>query len=328
LKLLKSETHPVQFLFAGKAHPQDVMGKDLIKDIVRFAKENGVEDRLIFIENYDMNVARHLVQGVDVWLNTPERPHEASGTSGMKVLGNGGLNLSIMDGWWDEAYSPSVGWAIGRGRQLNDYNQQFDYDAKMLYDLLEQQVVPLYYQTDDGSIPRRWISRVKDSICELVPRFTARRMVKEYCEDYYLPAFQRCLRLCEGDQSGVKELSAWKRQIESHWHEVSILKVESDSKDQLVPGQEVKIKAKVRLGSITASDIEVQICHGAIDQNNHLEALTCIPMELESNGDEALFKGVVKVEDSGRFGYTVRVIPTHPLLGNPLRIGLVKWAPF
>ncbi|MBU1638417.1 alpha-glucan family phosphorylase [bacterium] len=328
LKILKNEARPVQFVFAGKAHPQDVMGKDLIRDIVRFAKDNGVEDRLVFIENYDMNVARHLVQGVDVWLNTPERPHEASGTSGMKVLGNGGLNLSIMDGWWDEAYSSNVGWAIGRGRQLHDYNRQFDHDARMLYDVVEQQVIPMYYQVDDGSIPRRWVSRMKDSICELVPRFTARRMVKEYCEDYYMPAFQRCLRLCDGEREGVKELDTWRRHLESHWHEVSILKVDCDSSDHLTPGQEVKVKAKVRLGSITSSDIEVQICFGTIDQNNHLELLGIIPMEIESNGNEALFKGAVKVEDSGRFGYTVRVIPNHPLLANPLRMGLVKWAPF
>jgi starch phosphorylase len=326
LKMLKDPDRPVQFIFAGKAHPQDVMGKDLIREIVRFAKENDVEDRMIFVENYDMNVARHLVQGVDVWLNTPRRPHEASGTSGMKVLGNGGLNLSILDGWWDEAYASNVGWAIGSGKELHNEEQQDEQEARMLYDILEQQVIPLFYQHEDGNLPRRWISRMKDSICELVPRFTARRMVKEYCEDYYLPAFERCMRLCDDERRGVRELDAWRRHIESSWHDVSILNVESSNDKQLVPGDKIDVTARIRLGAVAASDVEVQICYGLLDDDDHLIPVGCLPMEGSAAGEDFTYSGSITVEDSGRLGYTVRVIPSHPLLGNPLRLGLVRWA--
>ena len=187
-RLLTDPNRPVQIIMAGKAHPRDDGGKELIRKIVQFAKTEEVRNRIVFLEDYDMNVARYLVQGVDVWLNTPRRPMEASGTSGMKVLANGGLNLSIPDGWWAEgATHGQVGWSIGRGEDYSDPDYQDRIEASMLYDLLEKEVIPLFYDRNTEGVPRAWIARVKNSMRELVPVFNTHRMVAEYATKFYFP---------------------------------------------------------------------------------------------------------------------------------------------
>ncbi|RPH94128.1 glycosyltransferase family 1 protein [candidate division KSB1 bacterium] len=326
LALLRDPQRPIQIVFAGKAHPQDDAGKALIRDIIYFARSQGVEHRLIFVENYDMAVARHLVQGVDIWLNTPRRPLEASGTSGMKVLPNGGINMSILDGWWDEGYTQNVGWAIGRGRAITDEKAQDDWDAQSLYDLLERHVVPLYYTYDDGKIPRRWIARMKESIAELVPRFNSNRMVKEYCEDAYSPALGRCHELADKNCAAAKQLAAWKTLVRKNWESVKITSIKTGDARSIAPGSELDIAATVSLGPLTPNDIEVQVYFGPLRSDGSIAFSGCESLEPDPRSDGTLYRGRVVFPDSGRYGYTVRIMPYHPLLGNALKMGLVHWA--
>jgi starch phosphorylase len=326
LTLLRDTQRPLQIVFAGKAHPQDDAGKALIHDIIYFARANGVENRLVFVENYDLVVARYLVHGVDVWLNTPRRPLEASGTSGMKVLCNGGLNLSVLDGWWDEACAPNVGWAIGRGKAYGDEKTQDDRDARSLYDTLERQIIPLFYTYDDGRLPRRWIARMKDSIAELVPRFNSNRMVKEYCEDAYAPALDRCHQLAADGCAAARQLAAWKSSLRAHWNEVKITSIEADLPPAITPGSEVEVKAHVSLGALSPNDVEVQVYYGPTQADGSIAFSGCAPLEPDPQGDGTLYRGRVVFPDSGRYGYTVRIMPYHPLLGNALKMGLVHWA--
>ncbi|MCB9357060.1 MAG: alpha-glucan family phosphorylase [Calditrichaeota bacterium] len=326
LALLKDTERPVQFVFAGKAHPQDVMGKDLIQALIQFARKNGVEHRMLFIENYDMTVASYLVQGVDIWMNNPRRPLEASGTSGMKVLINGGLNFSILDGWWDEGYLPENGWAIGAGLQFGNDEQQDESDARMLFDVLEKQIVPLYYRRNEHGVPEAWMQKVKASMRGLVPRFAARRMVKEYWEDFYVKALERCIMMEMDSAAGARELARWKKHIEGHWHEVKVLKVDTEPAYNLHPGSPVKVRVEVSLGGLLPDDVEVQICYGQVNGPS-MDLAGYSRLEHMSDGSSHVYAGDWTAPENGLFGFTVRVVPSHPYLGNPLRMGIVRWAP-
>ncbi|HEY3294476.1 MAG TPA: alpha-glucan family phosphorylase [bacterium] len=326
LALLRDPKRPLQLVFAGKAHPQDDAGKALIHDIIYFARSQGLENRIVFLENYDLGVARYLTHGVDVWLNTPRRPLEASGTSGMKILPNGGLNLSVLDGWWDEAYAPGLGWPIGRGRTVPDEKTQDDRDAQSLYDTLEKQIVPLFYGYEDGKIPRRWIASMKESIAELVPRFNSNRMVKEYCEDYYSRALARSRHLMEDNCAGAKALAVWKERIRAAWNGVSIAGVKTTPSATLSSGAEVELSTQVNLGTLQPGDVEVQAYFGPLRADGSIAFSGYQVLEADS-GTKGAYFGTVTFPESGRFGYTVRVIPYHPLIGNPLKMGLVCWAP-
>jgi glycogen phosphorylase len=327
LSLLRDTKRPLQIVFAGKAHPQDDAGKALIHDIIYFARSQGVERRVAFIENYDLEVARYLTHGVDVWLNTPRRPLEASGTSGMKVLPNGGLNLSILDGWWDEAFAPGVGWAIGRGRLLSDEKMQDDRDAQSLYDTLEKQIIPLFYSVEDNHVPHRWIARMKESIAELVPRFNSNRMVKEYCQDYYSHSLGRCVQLMADDCKPARDLSAWKMKVNAGWRDVNVKSIEATSLKQITSNTELNVTATITLGSLDPEDVEVQVYFGPLRSDGSIAISGVMPLEPVTVDGVTSYKGKVSFPESGRYGYTVRVIPYHPLMGNALKMGLVAWAP-
>ncbi len=325
LTLLRDTKRPLQLVFAGKAHPQDDAGKALIHDIVYFARSQGLEHRVVFIENYDMGVARYLTHGVDVWLNTPRRPLEASGTSGMKVLPNGGLNLSILDGWWDEGYAAGVGWPIGRSRAVPDEKTQDDRDAQSLYDTLEKQIIPLFYAYDDSGLPRRWIAYMKDSIAELVPRFNSNRMVKEYCQDYYSEALNRTRQLTADGCASAKELAAWKERVRAAWNDVAITSVRTAPATTLSSGAKIGISAEVSLGKLMPGDVEVQAYFGPLGSDGSIAFSGNQPLEAENGMGH--YAGTITFPESGRYGYTVRVVPYHPLAGNALKMGLVRWAP-
>src|SRR5207253_2016702 len=193
--IINHKDRPVQFIFAGKAHPRDHAGKELIAEIVHFARRPEFRRRIVFLEDYEMNLARYLVQGVDVWLNNPRRPLEASGTSGMKVACNGGLNLSILDGWWVEGYAADNGWAIGAGEEYTDLGYQDEVESRSIYDLLEQEIVPLFYTRGSDGLPRGWLKAMKRSIASLTPVYSTGRMVAEYMKACYYPSAQRYLKL-------------------------------------------------------------------------------------------------------------------------------------
>lgn len=326
--ILNHPERPVQIIYAGKAHPRDDPGKELIRRIIHLCRQDRFARRIVFLEDYDMAVARYMVQGSDVWLNTPRRTHEASGTSGMKAAANGVLNLSILDGWWDEAYTPAVGWAIGHGEIYDNEEMQDAIESRVLYDLLEKEVVPLFYQRGRDGLPRGWIERVKTSMHALCPVFNTSRLVREYVERCYLPSFARGQRLSEDGMARARVLAAWKRRVRQHWHEVRVESVDSPDGTTLRVGSLLKVQARVILGSLSPDDVSVQLYFGGLDATGAITDGTVIPMA--ANGarqDKALiFETEMPARTSGRHGLTVRVLPRHPDLATPVEMGLVVWA--
>src|ERR1041385_4411497 len=231
-RLLNDATRPVQFIFAGKAHPRDAAGRALIQEVYKFSREAGFENRVVFMEDYDSYIARRLVQGVDLWLNNPLRPLEASGTSGMKCCPNGGINLSVLDGWWLEAFNGNNGWAIAP--EINDGTVEFqsEVDSNSLYQLLENQIIPLYYAKPDGRLPLAWLQLMRESIRSVTPIFNTHRMVKEYTERLYLPAAQAYREFSQNDCSAANELSQWKSRMRKDWPQIKIDQVEVGNQDR------------------------------------------------------------------------------------------------
>ena len=262
-RILTDSKRPVQILLAGKAHPHDSDGKELIRQIIHFARDPQVRRSMDFLEDYDISVARHLVQGADVWLNTPRRPNEASGTSGMKLLANGGLNLSILDGWWDEAYDREVGWAIGNGEEYGDTAYQDHVEPEMLYHLLENDVVPLFYARDSAGIPRGWLAKMKASMKKLSPIYSTNRMVAEYAERFYIPAAGRHLCLAR-DKKRVHSLMDWRQRVHAHGSEVRVTEVAADGGEtEFQVGSKVTVRAEVFLGALAPADVRVQAYYGS-----------------------------------------------------------------
>lgn len=326
-RILTDPARPVQILIAGKAHPHDNEGKALIREIIHFTRDPEMRRKVVFIENYDMAVARYLVQGCDVWLNTPRRPNEASGTSGMKLLANGGLNLSVLDGWWAECYEPSVGWAIGSGEEYADPNYQDRVEADALYHLLESEVVPLFYDRDSSGLPRRWIEKMKCSMKTLSPRFSTNRMVVEYLERFYLPAHRRRMRLAEDGARRVRDLVEWRRRVFAHGSEVSILSVESNIPPEVAVGDKLAVTAAVRFGSLSPSDFRVQIYFGAVDPNGQIIEGSATDMTLEeSSGGVSRYRGEVECLHSGSCGFAVRIVPFHEDAILPYELPWIYWA--
>ncbi len=330
LRLLNDPQRPVQILMAGKAHPKDDGGKALIQAVSQFARRPEARNRIVFLEDYDMGVARHLVQGVDIWLNTPRRPMEASGTSGMKILANGGMNLSIPDGWWAEGEKlGQVGWSIGKGEEYADSDYQDKMEAGMLYDLLEKEVVPLFYDRSTDSIPRAWLARIKNSMRLLCPVFNTHRMVSEYAETYYLPASQRYLMLAQDGLTRAKTLVEWKNKVQSQWPQARVERVETkvagDAESPRV-GTSAAVTAYVRLGDLTPTDVTVQAVHGLLDTQHQVTHGQ--PVALTWKATEAglhRYEGSVPFDTSGLQGFSMRVLPANPDAVLPQELPLLTW---
>ena len=320
----------MQIIFAGKAHPRDNPGKDLIRQIVHISRQEPFKRSLLFLEDYDINVARYLVQGVDVWLNTPLRPMEASGTSGMKVSANGGLNVSIPDGWWAEAYKPDLGWSIGSGESYDDLEYQNRVESQALYDLLEKDIIPLFYKRGKDNLPREWISMMKASIRDLAPLFSSNRMVHDYATKFYAPAAGKYEQLVENEMSLAKTLSNWKHKLHEHFGSIRIENVSDDmdadgTRSQV--GRPVRVNATVDLGCLSPEDILVELYFGSLDDDGQLNAGNAIEMTLTGNGDgPARYSVEMPCPSSGRAGYTVRILPRHEALSHPLEMSMIRWA--
>jgi starch phosphorylase len=327
-KLLCNPDRPVQIIFAGKAHPKDEPGKEIIREIVHFARDEEMRQHVVFIEDYDVDVARYLVQGVDVWLNTPIRPREASGTSGMKAAVNGALNLSILDGWWDEAYTPEVGWSIGRGEDYEDQELQDKVESEALYDVLEKDVIPSFYDRGRDGIPRRWVTMMRDSLDKLCPVFNTNRMVREYTEKFYIPTTERYHHLSEKNFSAAKSLAGWRSKVLIEWSHVKINRVEANLNSHLKVGNSLEAKAFVQLGSLSPEDVLVELYLGRLDARGNFVKPKPVEMKHSGKKDGAyIFEtGSVSVKSSGRHGYSVRVMPRHPELVGKFETGLLKWA--
>ncbi len=327
-KMLTDEQRPVQFLFAGKAHPRDEEGKSLIRQLVHFARDLDMGRRVVFLENYDMIVSRYMVQGVDVWLNTPRRPMEASGTSGMKVVPNGGLNLSVLDGWWVEGYEidQNSGWAIGRGEEYDDLALQDQVEANALYNQLENDVIPLFYDRGTDGLPRRWIEKMKDSISKLSPMYNTHRMVQEYVSRFYMNAAKNCTGLREGDYKEARDFAAWKEKMLGNWQGVSIDEVSADTTTDFVVGQQLEVTATLKLGALSAGNLAVEVYYGPLDARRNITGSSTALMEPgKENGGVTTFSGKVPCNHSGQHGYTIRVLPRHEHLVNPYELGLILW---
>jgi len=339
-RLLNDPERPVQFIFAGKAHPKDTSGKEIIRHIIHFASEETVRRRIVFLEDYDMDVARFLVRGVDVWLNNPRRPMEASGTSGMKAAVNGVLNMSTLDGWWPEGYIPEGGWVIGDEQDYQNQDYQDMIEAQAIYSILENEVVPLYYTRSADDLPRAWIAKMKATIKWVAPRFNTHRMLAEYVRRFYNPAAARYRYLAAEAMSRAKAFSRWKSEMRQAWSEFAVKDVtvrvngEQEAEQlnprqpQLKVGSELSVRALVKLGRVRPEDVCVELYSGPTDSWGNIQEGSPVAMRHEQRaGDdgEHWFTGSMECKTTGQHGVAVRVLPNHPDQVNPYDLGLILW---
>src|SRR5256884_2342414 len=328
-RLLNDTTRPVQFIFARKAHPRDEAGKAVIQQVYKFTREMGFENRVVFLEDYDSYIARRLVQGVDLWLNHPLRPLEASGTSGMKAAPNGGINLSVLDGWWHEGFNGNNGWAIAP--EINDGTVEFqsEVDSNSLYQLLENQIIPLYYAKPDGKLPLAWLQLMRESIRSVTPVFNTQRMVKEYTERLYIPAAKSHETFSRDSCGPAAELSKWKTQIRKDWPQVRISDVQVGNIDRqnILVGESLQVSAHVYLGDVDPNHVRVEAYHGEADNGGIKNPSVSVLNASGRNGDGSyLYQGLVPASDSGAYGFSVRVVPTHPHLMQSHELRLIAWS--
>jgi starch phosphorylase len=324
--ILNGSGKNVQLVFAGKAHPADEPGQALIANIQQLSKEPRFAGKILFVEDYDMAVGRALTRGVDVWLNNPRRPLEASGTSGQKAAMNGVLNLSILDGWWPEGFDGNNGWAIGVEQTHDDPTTADMADADALYDLLEREVVPLYYERDDRGTPLKWLERSKDAIASVAPAFNAQRMVKDYVRNYYAPASHRAAQMAKDNHQDAKELAEWQRHVQQHWHAVAVsAEISAQAINHI--GDDLEVSATVSSRVIAQDEIRVELVysriHDNLDHNLRIVPLTCVKtLEDGSTRYHARFKPDL----TGKLVYGVRVYPVHDALSSPFDTHSVRWA--
>ncbi len=320
---------PLQLLIAGKAHPADGPGKELIRAIVKFASESDHLNRIVFLEDYDIEVARRLVQGCDVWLNTPMRGMEASGTSGMKAAMNGVLNVSILDGWYDEAHDPNVGFAIGRGEMYNDPDTQDAIESRALYDLLERHILPEFYHRDESGLPRQWVQRMKNSMRSLTPRFSTNRMVAEYAEQYYLVAHSVSRSLQDNNLAAARDLAAHINRYRREWPAVAVARADADVTMAVPARTPITVRALVTLGDLKPEEVRVELYQGEVTSLGDLVHGSSVELRCASpkpRDDRSwLFAGQFAATGSGRRGFTVRVVPRDDRLVGALVPGLITW---
>jgi starch phosphorylase len=326
-RLITDQDRPIQFIFAGKAHPNDNEGKEIIKQIVEFARRHEVRHSVAFLENYDTDIARFMVQGGDVWLNTPRRPNEACGTSGMKAAANGGLNLSILDGWWCEGFRDDRGWAIGNGEYHEDPEYQDEVESQALFNIIENEVIPTFYERKRGNPPIRWIKMMKEAMKMAIMDYSSDHMVREYSKRFYLPAIKSMKGLTDLDSQKAKELAIARERLESLWADIRLSQPEPESGSELRVGDDFTMTLEVDLGQLTPDEVEVQLYHGRLAGDGQLEGSRPETMRIRQALTQTsyLYECRVTCSDSGRFGYTARVIPNgdNIMCQTP---GLITWA--
>ncbi len=327
--ILNNPEKPVQIIFAGKAHPADGPAHDVIKNINDIARQEGFYGKVILLENYNMTVASNLVQGVDVWMNNPRRPLEASGTSGQKVCINGVINFSILDGWWCEGYDGENGWVIGDETEFDNENSQDNIDSESIYDTLEQKIVPLFYKLNDKGIPEEWIRIMKNSIKSLAWNYSTDRMVKEYTERMYLPAMTGAFKMLNDYCNPARAYSSFEQHINNNWAQVQLIaeKNANDLRDyKSSSGQEIYLSVNAQLGAIDPTNVEVEVYYGNLENGRIVNA-----QSLEMNCVEKLSENLYRyeinlnIEDGGEYAYTFRATPKHPDIINRFDLGLIRW---
>ena len=324
-RIILNKEMPVQIVIAGKAHPKDQPGKSYIREVVQFSHDAELWKYVVFVEDYDMKIAREMVQGVDLWLNNPRRGEEACGTSGMKAAINGVLNLSILDGWFDEAYENSGGWAIG---DREPYSEDQDaLHASAIYYLLENEIVPMFYERKEQT-PREWMRRMKQSLTYITPHYDCRRMVREYMTELYDPAHEQHMRLLSGDCALLREKAAWDKRIHEAWDKVRFLEAGPGPVGPVISGRPVPVRAVIDLAGLEPSDVQVEVVIGSVDNNGHLEETEVVVLPpVERHERVATFARDIVPERTGRLGYALRVSPNHfdDPLARPCN-SLLKWS--
>ncbi len=329
--ILLSTDHPVQIVIAGKSHPADDEGKRLIQKLVEFSQEPEIRKRMVFLPNYDIAMAQLLYPGTDVWLNNPLRPLEACGTSGMKAALNGSLNLSILDGWWAEFYDEENGWAIPSADSAGDSAERDKLEADSMYDLIEHQIAPRFYDRGDDNVPNRWVEAIRHTLSTLSFDLSADRMVREYVERLYLPAAIAARTISADRFAPARELAEWKARVSAAWPEVSVSHVESGGVDAVPQvGDQLHVRAQVMLGGLSPDDVSVEVVYGRARENDRLEdpsrvELTTVQAD-QGGADTAQYAGTVTLARAGSFGYNVRVVPRHALLASAAELGLIAVA--
>ncbi len=325
--ILTNEKRPVQLIVSGKAHPQDNQGKDLIRRIVHFMRDYDVRNHVVFIEDYDMNVARYLVQGVDCWLNTPRRPLEASGTSGMKVAVNGGLNISVPDGWWCEAeFLGENGWSIGRGEQYDNQDEQDIVESETLYELLEQEIAPIFYDRGRDGLPRQWVARMKQAITTIAPVFNTHRMVQDYAETFYVPSAMRRQALRANNRDRSKQLCQWKQKVAQAWPGIAVKAVNASQTERLEYGAELHVTAEIALAGLSNDDVMTELYYGDLDPQGRI--VNGQSAEMRCTGQKAgvtEYEGAIPCEKTGQQAFLVRVLPRHGDLAHKHETRLITW---
>jgi starch phosphorylase len=325
-RLLLHPQRPVQLVIAGKSHPADETGKQLIQQMVQFADDPEIRHRIVFLPNYDIAMAQYLYPGCDVWLNNPLRPFEACGTSGMKAALNGGLNLSILDGWWDEWFDGENGWAIPTADGVEDADRRDDLEAAALYDLIENSVAPRFYDQDSSGVPQNWVSMITHTLQTLGPKVLASRMVRDYTTQLYGPAARAGWALNGPDFAGAKALAAYKEKVAAAWPGVRVDHVESSGvSDSPQVGDLLHVRAYVSLADLSPEDVDVQVVRGRAQDSDDLTDVECDPLELVESyeGGRHQFAGDFALARTGSFGYTVRILPTHAGMASASELGLV-----
>ncbi|HRS19722.1 MAG TPA: alpha-glucan family phosphorylase, partial [Bacteroidales bacterium] len=326
-KIVNNPETPVQFIFAGKAHPNDKPGQDIIKEIVRISKMPEFLGKVIFLENYDMNLAKQLVQGVDIWLNTPTRPLEASGTSGMKAVMNGAMNFSVLDGWWCEGYKEGAGWALPEKRTYDDQEFQNRLDAETIYSILENEIVPLYYNRGMNNIPHGWIQYMKKCIAEIAPEFTTKRMIDDYHERFYSKLAERIELVRKDDYKVAEEIVQWKKKIAEHWDSLYVVSCEiAKTTDALTLGESYKGCVKVDLKGLAPHDVEFEFVLAETNKKGELEVIEKQRFVYKEMDEAyAVYEVEFTPKQSGIFNYSVRMYPMHKYLPYRQDFPYIKW---
>ena len=326
-QIFSNAEKPVQIIFAGKAHPADKEGQDLIKFIHEISMKPQFKGKVFLLENYNIAMSRYLVSGVDVWLNNPRRPMEASGTSGQKASVNGVINLSVLDGWWAEGYNSKNGWSIGQNKDYNNYEIQDKADSESLYDILEHKVVPIYYDKNEKGISPKWLEMMKNSIMSTGGKFSTSRMLIDYTEKLYMP-------LCDlynkyySTLENVATYNLWKQELYNNWDDIKITQENNMDNITIDAGNNIEVKCKVQLPNILPENVEVQVYYGKIEENGVVDDITIIPMKMQSSDEEnKIYEYIAKVnlKNGGNYGYTFRVMPKHAMILDSENLNLVKW---
>ena len=328
-KIFNESNKPIQIIFAGKAHPKDEDGKKLIKYIHDLALKPQFKGKIFILENYNVGMSRYLVSGVDVWLNNPRRPMEASGTSGQKAACNGVLNFSVLDGWWAEGYNQKNGWTIGTNAEYQNYDEQDDADSNSIYDTLENKIIPMYYQKNEKGYSDEWLKMMKNNIVSNSGRYSTARMLKDYTEQMYIP-------LCDLNKKyynnieNVAKLNEWEETMYKHFDEIEIKQCKENYNDITIDaGNKIQVGCEVTIPEqfIDIKNIQAEVYYGKITSDGIVNDIQITPMEYEGLTDEKTHRFIAKIElrTGGDYGYTFRVIPKNEMILNPMNLDLIKW---